>query len=145
MVFSIQYLVFGIQYSVSQFSMQIATETDFVSTLRDIYLSDQVDNGIQYSVFSIWYSVFRISIFDANSFLMIFKAPHVSNHHYNWLFSIQYSVFWPDTKFSHSVFQFSGVATTAGREDGWKSYCGVEVPIARLSGMPGWNIHHYHH
>ena len=27
-------------------SMQIATETDFVSTLRDIYLSDQVDNSI---------------------------------------------------------------------------------------------------
>ena len=34
-------------------SMQIATETDFVSTLRDIYLSDQV--GL---VFSIEYSVF---------------------------------------------------------------------------------------
>ena len=34
-------------------SMQIATEPDFVSTLRDIYLSDQV--GL---VFSIEYSVF---------------------------------------------------------------------------------------
>ena len=34
-------------------SMQIATETDFVATLRDIYLSDQV--GL---VFSIEYSVF---------------------------------------------------------------------------------------
>ena len=49
-------------------SMQIATEPDFVSTLRDIYLSDQVGLvfSIQYSVFGIQFSVFSTSILDAN-------------------------------------------------------------------------------
>ena len=44
--------------------MQIATETDFVSTLRDIYLSDQVDLvfSIQYSVFPLRYQVSLISV-----------------------------------------------------------------------------------
>ena len=79
--------------------MQIATETDFVSTLRDIYLSDQVDLvfSIQYSVFPLRYQVSLISV--------------DFQKHLN-----------------------PGVSTATGREDGWRSHCGFQIPSP---GLPG--------
>ena len=73
---SIQYPVSSIQYL--KFLMQIATETDFVFTLKDIFLSGQVD----FKYFCIQYPVFCTSYFDSSPLIHLVITLDCFNGHF---------------------------------------------------------------